>query len=55
MKQAFFQAAAVLIRCFGVIAMYSGLVLVAGRSYLPGVLTLVLGVAALGFNGEGRV
>ena len=55
MKAAFYQAAAVLIRCFGVVAMYTGLVLVAGHSYLPGILTVVLGVAALGCNGEERV
>lgn len=55
MKEALFQAAVVLIRCFGVAAMYTGLVLVAGHSYLTGFLTVVLGVAALGCNGEDKV
>jgi|GEM_PF-5262669 len=52
MKQAFFNAAAVLIRCFGVTFLYTGLILLAVRSYLWGVFALVFGIAALGFHEE---
>lgn len=55
MRAVLLQAAVILIKCFGVTAMYVGLILVAGRSYLTGIITVVLGVAAIGFNGEDRV
>lgn len=53
MRQAFLQILLMLIKCFGAVAVFTGLALVAGHHCLWGLLVFIIGLTTLGLREEG--